>query len=498
MKRAVLFIIAFAAIAHAQISTAPGPRYLGKKASDPATCSVATPQFYFNSTSHVFKYCSATNTWSNMSGGTVPSLASTTDVLTGTDSAKTTTADAIAALWEQGANIASSGTISIGEGGYFHVTGTTGITDIDFATDKTGRRAVLVFDGALTLTHNASTLILPTGANITTAAGDIAVVVSEGSDAVRIVDYIRANGQALATSSTVELGGVTDTTLSRSSAGVLAVEGTNVLLNGGALGTPSSGTLTNASGLPVAGITSSTSTALGVGSLELGHATDTTLSRSSSGVLAVEGTPVVLNTRKVNGQALSADVAVDTDLLVQRALGSNILAQSIPIRNIASTSTALADGVAVFIPVYLPKDATITGVKWRHATAGNYTADNYNGVGLYTANGTGLTLVASSTDDGNIWKQSATSVASKALSSPYAATAGLYYVGLLYNSSAQTTAPALQKSAITNTTSTGTGDLFAVIAPLKSSLTALPSGPVAFATDFDATQQAGQFWVALY
>jgi len=59
-----------------------------------------------------------------------------------------------------------------------------------------------------------------------------------------------------------------------------------------ALGTPSSVTLTNGTGLPVSGITASTSTALGVGSIELGHATDTTLTRSSAGVLAVEGNAV--------------------------------------------------------------------------------------------------------------------------------------------------------------------------------------------------------------
>lgn len=63
----------------------------------------------------------------------------------------------------------------------------------------------------------------------------------------------------------------------------------------GAGGTPSSLTLTNATGLPVSGITASTSTALGVGSIELGHASDTTLSRSSAGVLAVEGVTIPLN-----------------------------------------------------------------------------------------------------------------------------------------------------------------------------------------------------------
>jgi hypothetical protein len=58
------------------------------------------------------------------------------------------------------------------------------------------------------------------------------------------------------------------------------------------LGTPSSGTLTNCTALPVSGITSSTSSALGVGSVELGHATDTTVSRTSAGQIAVEGNPV--------------------------------------------------------------------------------------------------------------------------------------------------------------------------------------------------------------
>lgn len=60
-----------------------------------------------------------------------------------------------------------------------------------------------------------------------------------------------------------------------------------------ALGIPSSGTLTSCSGLPISGLVSSTSTALGVGSIELGHATDTTISRASAGRIAVEGVNVV-------------------------------------------------------------------------------------------------------------------------------------------------------------------------------------------------------------
>ena len=58
------------------------------------------------------------------------------------------------------------------------------------------------------------------------------------------------------------------------------------------LGTPTSLTLTNAAGLPVSGITASTTTALGVGSIELGHATDTTIARSSAGVVTIEGVTI--------------------------------------------------------------------------------------------------------------------------------------------------------------------------------------------------------------
>ncbi len=67
--------------------------------------------------------------------------------------------------------------------------------------------------------------------------------------------------------------------------------GAPVILNG-ALGTPSSGTLTNATGLPVAGIAASTSTAIGVGSIELGHASDTTIARVSAGLVSIEGSNV--------------------------------------------------------------------------------------------------------------------------------------------------------------------------------------------------------------
>lgn len=90
-----------------------------------------------------------------------------------------------------GANIASASTTDIGAatGNTVHVTGTTTITS--FGTVQAGTTRTVVFDGSLLLTYNATSLILPGAANITTAAGDTAVFVSEGSGNWRCVQYQR-------------------------------------------------------------------------------------------------------------------------------------------------------------------------------------------------------------------------------------------------------------------------------------------------------------------
>lgn len=92
----------------------------------------------------------------------------------------------------QGADIASASTIDLdaATGNLVDVTGTTGITAI---TLSQGRERVVRFTDALTLTHGAS-LVLPGGANITTAAGDFAVFRGYASSIVRCVAYTRAAG----------------------------------------------------------------------------------------------------------------------------------------------------------------------------------------------------------------------------------------------------------------------------------------------------------------
>lgn len=142
----------------------------------------------------------------------VVELATTAEVLTGTDTVRAVTPDALAALWEQGSDVASGSTVTLGDGMFFNITGTTTITDIDLTTDKSGRMFALRFDGVLTLTHNATSLILPGGANITTAAGDVAMFVSLGSDNVRCISYQRAGGSGAGYAVTVSAADAATTT----------------------------------------------------------------------------------------------------------------------------------------------------------------------------------------------------------------------------------------------------------------------------------------------
>lgn len=90
-------------------------------------------------------------------------------------------------------DVASATTTDIGAVASLNVriTGTTTITGLGTATSGLYRR--VRFAGALTLTHNATSLIMPDGLSRTTVAGDIADFVSEGSGNWRCLSYTPAN-----------------------------------------------------------------------------------------------------------------------------------------------------------------------------------------------------------------------------------------------------------------------------------------------------------------
>jgi hypothetical protein len=91
------------------------------------------------------------------------------------------------------ATIASAATVNIGAAASSNIiiTGTTTITAFD--TVSAGIRRKVIFNGALTLTYNATSMILPGAVSITTVAGDSAEFVSLGSGNWRLERYTQGS-----------------------------------------------------------------------------------------------------------------------------------------------------------------------------------------------------------------------------------------------------------------------------------------------------------------
>lgn len=113
------------------------------------------------------------------------------------------------------------------------------------------------------------------------------------------------------------------------------------------IGTPSAGTLTSCTGLPISGLVASTSTAIGVGSVELGHASDTTIARVSAGVISVEGVtvPTISSTNTLTNKRITKreQTTADTATLTITSDSADIV-----------TVTALAQALTIAAPTGTP------------------------------------------------------------------------------------------------------------------------------------------------
>lgn len=134
-------------------------------------------------------------------------------------------------LLAMGTNVASATTTDLGaaDSDYVTITGTTTITSLGSTTTK--NHVWVKFAGALTLTHNGTSLILPTAANITTVAGDVAEFVRISGSNWQCLSYLRADGtpvqnQFLRTE--VNVASATTTTLPVTS-NVIQITGTTTI-----------------------------------------------------------------------------------------------------------------------------------------------------------------------------------------------------------------------------------------------------------------------------
>jgi len=107
---------------------------------------------------------------------------------------------------------------------------------------------------------------------------------------------------------TIELGAATDTTLARSGAGAITVEGVQVILSGAALGTPSSGVATNltgtAAGLTAGNVTTNANLTGGVTSVG-NAATVITNANLTGGVTSVGNAATVVTNANLTGPITS-------------------------------------------------------------------------------------------------------------------------------------------------------------------------------------------------
>lgn len=95
-------------------------------------------------------------------------------------------------LASQASDMVAASTVNLAtaDGFYINVTGATTITS--FGTEGAGISYLLKFASTPVITHNGTSLILPGAANITAAAGDLMLVVSEGSGNWRCAYYLPA------------------------------------------------------------------------------------------------------------------------------------------------------------------------------------------------------------------------------------------------------------------------------------------------------------------
>lgn len=130
--------------------------------------------------------------------------------------------------------VASASTADIGAAASqrVQITGTTTITG--FGTRKNAVRIVR-FAGALTLTHDATSLILPGGANITTAANDTAIFASDNAGHWRCHVYERAHGGAAAFTGVTGSGNDVGSNGPTLSGTVALASGAGFSFNGGSL-----------------------------------------------------------------------------------------------------------------------------------------------------------------------------------------------------------------------------------------------------------------------
>lgn len=204
------------------------------------------------------------------------------------------------------------------------------------------------------------------------------------------------------------------------------------------------------------------------------------------------------------GAGLTIESPYTNFVAALRLLGSDIVAITTPDHQ-STASYTLVTGTAVFTGIFIPVGTTVRGVLWGQNAAGVYTANNNNGIALWSlgsfdshGNYTTLEAIASTGDVPTIWK-GAQGIHTQDFLVPVYCEPGAYWIETLYNRSAVTTGPTIGGFLARTNANTALGDnLNSLIFSGTLSATVLPTVGSSITDISTATATTTTQWLAIY
>lgn len=270
-----------------------------------------------------------------------------------------------------GAAIASAATVNLDgtTGNTIHITGNTPIATITLAP---GARRTVIFDGTPLLIHNAASIVCPGLQSIQVNAGDKAILTGDAGGVVQVIDFVRANGQAVSTPALIPINGLLalDTDMANASGNVFTDPFGAIYLKTGVIAAASAYPSANAAPW-VSGVTNS-STPPALGTLQsLAYGNNVWLAGATTGRIYASADGMVWGApTQLTGMTGSVTLAFANGMFVAVDSATKVVAKS------------------------------VDGANWTYGvmpSAGNWLALAY-GAGVWVAAQAGTQNIATSTD----------------------------------------------------------------------------------------------------